>query len=245
MTDQDSRKGQDLLGLANGFEAWWGDVPDPGPFLSDGLVVLDANVLLHLYRVTPTAREQIFLTLHEVQSRLWIPHQAALEFHRNRTEAVLGRLSNFREVRQSLKQATERAAAEVRKSVSRFMTFRTTNMTDRDWDPLRNGLDEASIVARLDGIMDPALSELAALEAEHDVQPKDLHAGDPVLKRLNDITVGRIGQPYEAGRLRQLVDEATHYRFPNQIPPGYKDAGSKPTPYRAAGDYILWRQVLR
>ena len=235
---------QDRIGLASGFRAWWAEDPHPGPYVRDGVVVLDANVLLHLYRVTPTAREQIFATLSEVRGRLWIPHQAALEFHRNRTDVVLGRLSQFREVRQVLKEATNKAANEVRKAVLRFTSLRQANMTDRNWDPDSNGLDEVSILARLDGVMDSALSELAALEAEHDLGPKDLQSGDPVLTRLDEVTIGRIGPPYGQAELRQLVDEATSYRFPNLIPPGYKDADTKPTPYRAAGDYILWRQIL-
>jgi len=244
MQAKDNLSGLGPAGLASAFRAWWSEASDAGPFVRDGVVVLDANALLHLYRVTPTAREQIFAVLLAVQERLWIPHQAALEFHRNRTDVVLGRMSQFREVKQALKGATGKAAAEVRKAVSRFTALRQTNMTDTDWDPDANGLDESSIVARLDGIMDPALSELAALESEHDLGPKDLQSGDPILSRLDAVTIGRIGAPYSHREIRELVEEATSFRFPNLIPPGYKDAGSKPTLYRSAGDYILWRQVL-
>ncbi|GAA1867269.1 PIN-like domain-containing protein [Asanoa iriomotensis] len=232
------------MGLADGFRAWWAKDPEPGPFVREGLIVLDANALLHLYRVTPTAREQILATLAEVQERLWIPHQAAVEFHRNREDAVLGRLSQFREVRQVLKDATRKAAAEVRRAVLRLNDLRQANMTDRTWDPNANGLDEGSIVARLDGVMDNALVELSVLEAEHDLGPKDLLTGDPVLKRLDSITTGRIGAPYTHAKHRRLVEEATSYRFPNLIPPGYKDAARKPTAYRAAGDYVLWCQIM-
>ena len=92
--------------------------------------------------------------------------------------------------------------------------------------------------------MDSALSELTALESEHDLGPKELQSGDPILSRLDTVTIGRIGVPYSHREIRELVEEATSYRFPNLIPPGYKDAGNKPTPYRSAGDYILWRQVM-
>ncbi|GAA4970142.1 hypothetical protein HD597_008889 [Nonomuraea thailandensis] len=235
---------QDPVGLGSGFQAWWAEVPDPGPYIREGLIVLDANVLLHLYRVTPTAREQILATLLEVRDRLWIPHQAALEFHRNRVDVVLNRLSQFREVRRVLKDATNKAAGELRKAVLRFTHLRQMNMTDRVWDPGANGLNEESILSRLDGVMDSALAELVTLEAEHDLAPNDLQSGDPVLARLDEVTRGRIGPPYLHAELRHLVEEATSYRYPNLIPPGYRDAERKPTPYRAAGDYILWRQIM-
>jgi PIN like domain/Restriction endonuclease len=241
----DPHRRQDEGGLAGAFRAWWAkEEPAPGPFIRDGVIVLDANVLLFLYRVTPTAREQIFATLSELQNRLWIPHQAALEFHQNRTDVVLSRLNHFREVRQVLKEAANRAVGEVRKAVLRFSKLHQLNMTARTWDPETTGLDEASILRRLDGVMDPALAELTALEAEHDLQPSDVQSVDPVLERLDAITAGRIGRPYNAHRLREFVDEATLYRFPNLIPPGYKDAERKPTAYGAAGDYLLWRQVM-
>lgn len=235
---------QDPIGLASGFQAWWAEVPEPGPYVREGVIVLDANVLLHLYRITPAAREQILTTLLEVRNRLWIPHQAALEFHRNRVDVVLNRLSQFREVRRILKDATNKATNEVRKAVLRFTHLRQMNMTDRAWDPEANGLSEESILSRLDGIMDSALAELVTLEAEHDLAPNDLRDGDPVLARLDEVTKGRIGPPYPQAELRRLVEEATSYRYPNLIPPGYRDAERKPTLYRAAGDYILWRQVM-
>ena len=231
------------MGLSQSFRAWVEPDPDPGPFIREGLVVLDANVLLHLYRVTAVAREQIFTTLRSVAGRLWIPHQAASEFHRNRLDVVKGKMSQFRETRLILSQANTRAVAEIRKSVVRLTEFRQHNMTDRKWEPQAYGLDEQSIMARLDGVMDPALAELQALQDEHDIGPGDIAFDDPILAHLEDITKGKIGIPYAQESLMQLVREAIEFRFPNEIPPGYKDA-EKASAYRSAGDYILWSQVL-
>ncbi|WP_153040568.1 PIN-like domain-containing protein [Actinoplanes sp. TFC3] len=232
------------LGLAQSFRAWAELDPDPAPFLQSGLIALDANALLHLYRVTPQAREQILATLGRIQDRLWIPHQAALEFHRNRLNAVVGKMHQFGVTRQTLSQAPAKAIAEVRKAISQLVDFREYNMTERTWNPEAHGLDEASILKRLEGLIDPALAELKILQAEHDISPRDIVRTDHVLQHLESITKGRIGQPYDLSRLMKLVREAIDFRFPNEIPPGYKDAAKKPTDYGAAGDYILWRQVL-
>jgi hypothetical protein len=44
------------------------------------LFILDANVLLNLYRYPKKARRDLVKVLTLVNDRLWIPHQAALEY---------------------------------------------------------------------------------------------------------------------------------------------------------------------
>src|SRR5260370_42672268 len=46
-------------------------------FYREGLVVLDANVLLDLYRLTPEARNQVLDAFSHIGGRLWVPYQAA------------------------------------------------------------------------------------------------------------------------------------------------------------------------
>ena len=91
--------------------------------------------------------------------------------------------------------------------------------------------------------MDAALAELQALEAEQDLTVKDMQDGDPILAEIDNLLLDRIGKPYSSDQLRIIVDEAISFRYPNLIPPGYLDA-DKVTPLRAAGDYILWRQII-
>jgi hypothetical protein len=40
-----------------------------------------------------------------------------------------------------------------------------------------------------------------------------------------------------------LVSDAVTYRFPNRIPPGFEDSG-KGTDLGAAGDYLLWEEII-
>ncbi|MGI5238749.1 PIN-like domain-containing protein [Dactylosporangium sp. CA-139066] len=244
MTDGAPTSPNTATGLASGFEAWWKPYPDPADYVRSALVVLDANALLHLYRVTPTARDQILVVLDELRQRLWIPHQAALEFHRNRIEVVSSRTSQLRELKQALREAPRKAIAELRRVTARLEGLRLTYMSQREWSSERHGLDEPALAARLAGVVDGALAELAELESEHDLRLGGIQAGDQVLDRLEGITRGRIGKPYDSSALRALVEEAVNFRFPSLMPPGYKDLQNKPTAYRAAGDYILWRQVL-
>jgi hypothetical protein len=41
---------------------------------TEGLVAVDTNVLLHLYRLAPEARKDLIGLLERLGPRLWIPH---------------------------------------------------------------------------------------------------------------------------------------------------------------------------
>ncbi len=56
--------------------------------LRTGLVTLDTNVLLNLYRLHSKARDELFCILEQLGDRLWIPHQVALEFHQNQLTVI-------------------------------------------------------------------------------------------------------------------------------------------------------------
>ena len=53
-----------------------------------GLFVLDANVLLNLYRYPKEARDNLIEVLNKVSDRIWIPNHAALEYQRNRPSVI-------------------------------------------------------------------------------------------------------------------------------------------------------------
>lgn len=55
---------------------------------ANALIVVDTNVLLSLYRLPKTAREEFLLVLTKLKSRLWIPYQVALEFQSNRLSVI-------------------------------------------------------------------------------------------------------------------------------------------------------------
>ncbi len=226
------------------FAGWLGNVSSqPEPFFRSGLIVLDANVLLDLYRVTPDARSQVIGTLNGVADRLWVPHQAAVEFSRNRRRVVEDRTSSFKQTKQVLESVTVKAIDVLVSGVEQLIYQRERNGTTRTWDIVGAGLDRESLLRRLDGVMSPALTELETLMAEHDLHLQDMQGTDPLLSQIDELLNGRIGPSYASTELRALVEEAHNFRFPNKIPPGYLDA-NKETPLRAAGDFLLWRQTI-
>ena len=52
------------------------------------LFVLDANVLLDLYRLSQDAREGLLVVLNHYADRLWGPHWAALEYQKGRPGVI-------------------------------------------------------------------------------------------------------------------------------------------------------------
>lgn len=127
--------------------------------------------------------------------------------------------------------------------MKQVVNLREKNRTLRSWDPADVQLDKSGLEDRFVGIMDSALAELQALEREHDVHPSDMQKTDSLFVEIDELLEGRIGAAPSQGKLRGRVDEAILFRYPNEIPPGYLDVGKK-VPLVAAGDYLLWREVL-
>ena len=53
-----------------------------------GEIVVDANVLLDLYRYSDDARDAFLQLLTKHATRVWLPHQAAEEYFRNRPSVI-------------------------------------------------------------------------------------------------------------------------------------------------------------
>ncbi|MCH7586295.1 MAG: hypothetical protein IH941_14245 [Acidobacteria bacterium] len=70
-----------------------------------GTFVLDANVLLNLYRYGDGSRDKLIDILSALRDQLWLPHQAGLEFHRNRLTVRLLIQHQFETIDERLKEA--------------------------------------------------------------------------------------------------------------------------------------------
>ncbi|MGW3278004.1 PIN-like domain-containing protein [Nocardia rhamnosiphila] len=225
------------------FSAWIDHVePEHKRFFDEGLVVVDTNVLLDLYRVSATTRSEILEVLTKISSRLWIPHQVATEYSRNRKQAVYDRKANFSNIRNSLKASESAAISKLNTALDKFVKFREKNRSVREWKPSEHGLGEDDISQKIKGIWKAALEEIDALEEEINLDEKSL-SSDDILARLDDLLTGRVGPAFSPQELQQHVEHAVNFRYPNEIPPGYADIG-KGTPLRVAGDYLVWRQLI-
>lgn len=204
----------------------------------EGLIVLDTNVLLNLYRLPTTARDELFAVLDLLKDRLWIPHHVALEFQRRR----LGVIAAERKSTEGALQSASELVAELKSKVD-------TLQIDK------RGLGVASQPLIED--LEKANSKLIeAIASAHKAQ-LDISASDPVRERLDSLLEGRIGEgPSSQKDLDELTAEGDD-RFKERIPPGFADADKERNPNEATfihdrikyqrkfGDLILWRQLIR
>jgi hypothetical protein len=81
----------------------------------EALFILDANVLLNLYRYPKSARDELLQVLSQISDRLWVPHQAALEFQRNRPIVLADQMGRFAEVERIVNGALSALKGELGK----------------------------------------------------------------------------------------------------------------------------------
>ncbi|MET8044857.1 PIN-like domain-containing protein [Micromonospora sp. NPDC005215] len=216
-----------MSGLSEGFEQYL--VPDADSIkmgITKGLVVLDSNVLLELYRFAAPARSELFEVLEKIGERIWIPHQVRLEFHRNRLKVMSSQEESYQEVL--------KAIDEVRQSQTAVVS-RIRELANRVLLPKESSDELVQLVSRG---LDDAERVMTQLRAAH-ASPGG-YAQDPILQRLQRLFDGRVGEPLDAGELSVAREEALR-RVEAQEPPGYKDGGKDdPT-----GDYLVWYETLK
>lgn len=210
--------------FSQGFEHYL--VPDDTAILTvigSGLVTVDTNVLLDAYRFARTAREELLTVLEQLGDRLWIPHQVALEFHRNRIKVLSTYDIAYRAVESAVTQAKSTISERIRGLANSVL------LPESERDLLLRTLAE--------GIA-PVEAQLSELRTRHDATTS--LTDDPVLARLQKLFADRVGAPLSAEDLDIERKEAER-RVQEGVPPGFKDKSKED----AAGDYLVWCQILR
>lgn len=68
------------------------------------IFIFDTNVLLDFYEYNDETREDFFEVLEAIKDRLWIPHQVALEYQKNRINQIKKAESNFDSAEENLNE---------------------------------------------------------------------------------------------------------------------------------------------
>ena len=191
------------------------------------LIILDANALLDLYRYTDKTREECLDVFRRVREQLWIPHQVAIEFYKNRPEVILSQLASVERVRKMIEALKDKC----RQELDKLFTFRSHPVLDR-----------ASIEKRILATMDAIDADLSVQLTDY----PDFLADDPVLTELLDLFAGRVGLAPDEGELKRIYTLGKD-RYANRVPPGYADAQgpNKKDGNNIYGDLILWCQILQ
>lgn len=202
---------------------------------AQGLFVLDANVLLNLYRYPKQAREELLEVFARVEQRIWIPHHAALEYQRNRLSVISEQKRRFQDVR----EMADRIVADIEKESQRLQLRKRHSLIDVD-----------DLVQKIKPPIEGFIARLDELESEQ----IDVNQKDSLRERVEGLCEGRVGAPY-AKEEYEKISELGETRFKNNIPPGYMDdpksAQKNPTfvhdgviHHARFGDLIVWKQTM-
>ena len=190
--------------------------------LDHAVFVPDTNVLLHVYRYSRDARNSFFEVLRNVKDRLWIPHQAVSEFHKNRPMVIATQLEIADRLKSVLTVSFKTLAADTEKAFTHpYHPFLDRQVLQKQIYKMAHNLTKYISAA--------GKTYLAGFSS------------DPILDELHSILDGRVGNPFSDHELISLYEEAEQ-RYEAEIPPGYRDK-SKPKPDRY-GDFVLWKQIL-
>src|SRR5258708_3051295 len=184
------------------------------------LFVLDANVLLNLYRYSEETRKKLIDILEQVETRIWVPHQAALEYQRNRLDVISAQREAYKQIGQLLDDTAKKLEARLR-SYKRH--------------PLING---EKLIASIKEVLRAKAGDLETVRQKH----PDLVDRDLVREALTKLLDGKVGPPYTDERMKQICKEGED-RYAKSMPPGYKDAKTKEGD-KIFGDLVLWYQVM-
>ncbi|MEU4293826.1 PIN-like domain-containing protein [Kribbella sp. NPDC026596] len=213
-------------------------------YYPSAIIVPDTNVLLDLYQYTPVTRQQLLAALQSVSDRLWLPHQAGLEFVRGRAGVIKRRNEVLSRAPREVNSAFESAWKQIDSAAKHIKNLMVSYAGPDNLGEI-DALMNRELFDQFTAQWKTALIERAkAIKDEHDIGPGAFIGGaDELLITIAELFGDRIGEPVTEDALRLRVERATKFRYPNNIPPGFSDLG-KDTELLAAGDFLLWEEVI-
>lgn len=193
---------------------------------------IDASALLDLYRFPGPLRDSVLQIFSKLRSRIWLPHQCALEYQDNRVAVIIDQESQYEKVRE------------------RVMRYRSD---------LIGSLDQLSLPKRHSQI-DPS-EFIRSIEFEtsqfcqtveqlYGQRPKLLEH-DTVREDIDSIFAERIGPAPASQKELDAIYAEGKVRFERAQPPGFNDRSKgRPLVYegmvylREYGDLVIWRQMI-
>lgn len=186
------------------------------------LFVLDANVLLSLYRYSDSTRAELLRVFDSLKDRLWIPHQVAFEYLNNRLSVIGEQIRHYDDA--------------VKKTEALRKSLESSN---------QHPFVSTALLKRCADVFDGLDNELQSNKKIHDARI----VGDEIKEAIEGIFAGRVGTGYSKERTEEIIVSGKA-RYDERIPPGFHDVkkgGDSPLfadRCRPYGDYIVWLQII-
>lgn len=191
-------------------------------YWAKGILTVDANVLLDLYRYHESTRNALISALKYFNGRLWLSNQASEEFIRNRSSVIISSEKTFKKAREEV----EKLRVNYESTVTQLKGNRIIP------EQVAEGLLKA---------IKPAIEEAnnAINDVEHNYP--QYFKEDPILDELAKMFSGATGKAFSDDE-RKYVEIEAQKRKDEQVPPGYLDKDKDSD--RPYGDYFIWKQIL-
>ncbi len=185
-----------------------------------GILTVDTNVILDIYRYNKVTREAILAALESFKGRFWISHQTAKEFVKNRRVVITDMNNDF--------EKAQKPVDDVEKAIRSAMDdIRNCRIIPKELSEIF----EAEAQKACKNIREAIVKERSEVP--------DYNKKDEIVQRLEAALDGRIGdQPTD---ILDDLKEAQRRKV-ERIPPGYMDDNKDGLGF--AGDYLMWKQVL-
>ena len=204
--------------MKENFKEYYKATEDEFKFLWENCeFIFDANVLLNIYRYSSETTEKFLDVLTKVQDRIWLPHQAALEYQRNRFSVIEEQVTKCKELEKLLEK-------------NEILTFLSGNKRH----PF---VDTEIIISKIEKTFNNLKVDL---ETSRNNYPNTI-SNDDLRDTLTEIFDGKIGDEFSKKDLDNTYKMGKE-RYLNKIPPGFED--KKKPENQKYGDCILWHQII-
>lgn len=199
-----------------------GAVGDIEKIWDECLFVLDANVLLNLYRYSDFTCTKLLEVFASLADRLWVPHQVVQEYLTNRL-TVIGEVGRIYD--DAIKKVDYLRKGLESQNQHPFVTAQTLTDSFMMFDRI-----------------------VAELTKNKHVHERRINV-DEIKDRLANLLEGKVGNGFSRAQLETIIVDGRE-RYSQKTPPGYTDIkkGGDSVIFsdicRPYGDYIVWLQII-
>lgn len=182
----------------------------------NGIICFDANVLLNLYRYSEETRNELLNLIEKFSEKIWLPHQVALEYNRNRYEVIADQEKAYKEFVSKIKQIEDDLKSTTKPP---FLSRKNHNALKKVFKEVNSEVEES-------------INKYCNYLQQ-----------DSIFEQVSDIFQDKISAAFEKDEFDKIISEGEK-RYKQKIPPGFEDEKTKDGE-RKYGDLVLWKQIIK
>ena len=201
------------------------------------MVVLDTNILLEMYRCSPTMSDAMIELYTGIIENVWLPNQVWVEYTNNKRTVINEANNKYLHLQKNINQVIKQSRYAIE---SKFALCDKRNFPKTK--EVKNQLLEK--ISEMEQAVDEYKNQIQKEVDDNKQYLKKDRVSSVLISQL--VYKKRVGQEYSLDQLLKIYEEGD-IRFKHLIPPGFKDIekdkkdNSKTKKY---GDLIVWKQMI-